>query len=97
MGKYDWFFRYSDQKIADDKGANEKSYCPFSYFQQMMIIGRSYNPSVPTAPGDVKAIASKDRPWYGLYMGAAETNLYLAEFAMLDGHEGAAKAYYDQA
>ena len=97
MGKYDWFFRYSDQKIADDKGANEKSYCPFSYFQQMMIIGRSYNPSVPTAPGDVKAIASKDRPWYGLYMGAAETNLYLAEFAMLDGNEGAAKAYYDKA
>ena len=97
MGKYDWFFRYSDQKIADDKGANEKSYCPFSYFQQMMIIGCSYNPSVPTAPGDVKAIASKDRPWYGLYMGAAETNLYLAEFAMLDGNEGAAKAYYDKA
>ena len=97
MGKYDWFFRYSDQKIADDKGGNEKSYCTYSYFQQMMVIGRAYNPTVPTAPGDVKAIPSKDRPWYGLYMGAAETNLYLAEFAMLNNDEAAAKGYYEKA
>ena len=57
----------------------------------MMVIGRSYNPSVPTAPGDVVSIASKDRPWYGLYLGGAEVNLYLAEFAMINGDEAAAE------
>ncbi len=97
MPDYSWYFRYSDQKIADADGKNEKSYCTFSYFQQEFIIGRYYYPEVPTAPGDVKSITKTDRVWYGLYMGAAEVNLYLAEFAMLNGDEGAAKGHYDKA
>lgn len=97
MSKYDWYYKYSDQKIAAADGTAEKSYRTFSMFQQMMVIGRSYNPSVPTAPGDVVSIASKNRPWYGLYLGAAEVNLYLAEFAMINGDEAAAETYYNKA
>ena len=95
--KYDWYYKYSDQKIAAADGTAEKSYRTFSLFQQMMVIGRSYNPSVPTAPGDVVSIASKNRPWYGLYLGGAEVNLYLAEFAMINGDEAAAEAHYNKA
>ena len=97
MSKYDWYYRYSNFKIADAEGKGEKSYCTFSYFQQMMVIGRGYNPSVPTAPGEVLSIASTQRPWYGLYLGAAEVNLYLAEFAMMSNNEAAAETYYNKA
>ena len=95
--EYDWYYRYSNFKIANADGTGEKSYQTYSMFQQMFIIGRYYNPSVPTAPGDVVAIASKDRTWYGLYLGAAEVNLYLAEFAMMAGNDAAAETYYNKA
>ena len=97
MSKYDWYYRYSNFKIAKADGSGEKSYQTYSQFQQMMVIGRSYNASVPTTPEDVVSIASKDRPWYGLYLGGAEVNLYLAEFAMIEGNEAAAEAYYNKA
>lgn len=102
MAKYDWYYRYGDQKITEADGTGAKSYRTYSMFQHMMIIGRSagdnaYSYSVPTAPGDVVPLTTPDRPWYGLYMGAAEVNLYLAEFAMLDGNEASAKTYYDKA
>ena len=96
-GEYDWWYKYSDQKIKDAEGKTEKYYQTYSQFQQMMVIGRSYNPSVPTVPGDVVSIESKNRPWYGLYLGGAEVNLYLAEFAMIEGNESAAEAYYNKA
>ena len=97
MSKYDWYYRYSNFKIAKADGSGEKSYQTYSQFQQMMVIGRSYNASVPTTPEDVVSIASKDRPWYGLYLGGAEVNLYLAEFAMIEGNEAAAETYYNKA
>ena len=97
MSKYDWYYRYGNFKIAAEDGTAEKSYQTFSQFQQMFVIGRSYNASVPTAPGDVVALESKNRTWYGLYLGAAEVNLYLAEFAMINGDEAAAESYYNKA
>lgn len=97
MSKYDWYYRYGNFKIAAEDGTAEKSYQTFSQFQQMFVIGRSYNASVPTAPGDVVALESKNRTWYGLYLGAAEVNLYLAEFAMINGDEAAAETYYNKA
>lgn len=97
MSKYDWYYRYGNFKIAAEDGTAEKSYQTFSQFQQMFVIGRSYNASVPTAPGDVVALESKNRTWYGLYLGGAEVNLYLAEFAMINGDEAAAETYYNKA
>ena len=95
--EYDWYYRPGNFKIAKADGTGEKSYQTYSQFQQMMVIGRSYNASVPTTPEDVVSIASKDRPWYGLYLGGAEVNLYLAEFAMIEGNEAAAETYYNKA
>ena len=67
----------------------------------MMIIGRYYNAadqvSGATLPDDTYTFTTTDRPWYGMYMSAAEVNLYLAEFAMLNNQEAQAKTYYDKA
>ena len=95
MSKYDWYYRYSNFKISD--GTSEKSYQTYSQFQQMFVIGRTYHASVPTAPGDVVALETENRTWYGLYLGGAEVNLYLAEFAMINGDEAAAETYYNKA
>ena len=78
----DWFdsprFR-----VSDKDGNNLTSYTPYSQFQQQMIIGRSYNFQLPKAPGEPVTQVIDPRPWYGLYMGGAEVNLYLAEFKLL--------------
>mgnify|MGYP007061079829 CR=1 FL=1 len=69
------------------KGNNPTSYTVYSTLNQMMIIGRYYNAadqvSGATLPDDTYTFTTTDRPWYGMYMSAAEVNLYLAEFAML--------------
>jgi hypothetical protein len=52
-------------------------------FQQQMIIGRNYNFKLPKAPGEPATQVTDPRTWYGLYLGGAEANLYLAEFKLL--------------
>jgi hypothetical protein len=39
---------------------------------------------------------TEDVPWWGLYLGAGETNLYLAELANLGAISGNAKNYYER-
>lgn len=103
--EYDWYYKYGDKKITgyytDSEGKQqkaEKSYRPFSMFQQMMIIGRNYHASVPTTPEVVKSLPTNNRPWYGLYMGAAEVNFYLAEFKLLGASLAkTAEEYYNKA
>ena len=106
-GKYRWFFPSSytnadkELYLHNKEGNNPKFYTPYSTLNQMMIIGRNYNAAqqveAATLPDDTYTFTTNDRPWYGMYMSAAEVNLYLAEFAMLDGKEGDAKKYYDKA
>ena len=78
----DWFdsprFR-----VTDKDGNNLTSYTPYSQFQQQMIIGRTYNFKLPKAPGEPATQVTDPRTWYGLYLGGAEANLYLAEFKLL--------------
>ena len=92
----DWFdsprFR-----VSDKDGNNLTSYTPYSMFQQQMIIGRNYNFKLPKAPGEPATQVTDPRTWYGLYLGGAEVNLYLAEFAMIEGNEAAAETYYNKA
>ena len=107
-GKYKWYFpsnygkAATELQIYDAEGRNGSVYTAYSTLQQMMIIGRRYTATAQcqaaTLPGEAqKAYWSEDgRPWYGLYLGAGEVNLYLAEFAMLDGNEAQAKAYYEK-
>lgn len=82
--KYGDYFNYTTNfQIYEVDGSNFKSYRPYSMFQRQMVNGRTYDTSVPTVPGGPVIERTDDRPWYGLYMGAAEVNLYLAEFKLL--------------
>ena len=66
-------------------------------FQRQMVNGRTYDTSVPTVPGGPVIERTDDRPWYGLYMGSAEVNLYLAEFKLLGASlPGSATDYYNK-
>ena len=106
-GKYKWYFpsQYANADkelyLHNKEGKNPQGYTVYSTLNNMMIIGRRYSSAsqveAATLPDDTYTFTTKDRPWYGLYMSAAETNLYLAEFAMLNNDEGKAKKYYDNA
>lgn len=106
-GKYRWFFPSSyanantELTIYNKEGKNGANYTMFSTLNQMMIIGRNYSAasyvSGATLPDDTYTFTTDNRPWTGLYMSAAEVNLYLAEFAMLENNEAEAKKFYDKA
>lgn len=90
----DWFDSPRFQN-TDSEGNNLTSYTPYSRFQQQMIIGRYYNFTLPKAPGEPVTQTTDPRPWYGLYLGASEVNLYLAEFKLLGANiSGDAATYY---
>ncbi len=106
-GTYKWYFpsaypnAASELTIYDSNGQNPSTYTAYSTLNQMMIIGRYYTAASQvesaTLPGDVYTFTSTDRPWYGMYLSAGEVNLYLAEFAMLNGQEAQAETYYNRA
>jgi hypothetical protein len=52
--------------------------------------------TLPTIPGGPVIRDNDDVPWWGMYMGAGETNLYLAELAQLGLISGSAKNYYER-
>ncbi|WP_455672104.1 SusD/RagB family nutrient-binding outer membrane lipoprotein [Phocaeicola sp.] len=93
----DWFDYSNRYKITDADGKSEKTYLPFSMYQQQMIIGRYYNFTMPTPPGGPVITKNDQRPWYGMYLGGAEVNLYLAEFKLLGANlPKTAEQYYNQ-
>lgn len=106
-GAYKWYFPENypnadkELYLHNEKGQNPKSYQVFSTLNRMMIIGRYYTSAqeveAATLPDDVYTYTTIDRPWYGMYLSAAEVNLYLAEFAMLNGNETQAETYYNRA
>ncbi len=73
-------------------GDNQKSYNPFCYYSNEMRRGR-IDFTVPTAmtkeaSGSINMNIiqdTEDNPLYQMYLGAGEINLYLAEFALLNG------------
>ena len=66
-----------------------------SSLSQEMIRGR-VDFTLPTIPAGPVIQDNDDIPWWGMYMGAGETNLYLAELAQLGAISGNAKAYYEK-
>lgn len=93
----EWYDYSNKYKITDSEGQSAKTYLPFSMFQQQMIIGRYYNFTMPTPPGGPVITKSESRPWYGMYLGGAEVNLYLAEFKLLGANlPKSAEEYYNQ-
>lgn len=78
---YGDYFDYTNRsklKIGDA----EKTFTPYSGFNQEMIVGR-YDFTLPTLPGGPVIQDLDNNPWYGMYMSTAEVNLYLAEFKLL--------------
>ena len=77
-------------------GDATKSYGLFSGYNEEMIRGRC-GYTVPTIPGGPVIQDNEQVPWWGLYLGAGETNLYLAEFAALGlSLPKSAKDYYER-
>ena len=74
----------------------QKSYGLFSGLNEEMIRGR-VDFSVPTVPGGPVITDTEDVPWWGMYLGAGETNLYLAELRQLGAiTTGSAQSYYER-
>ncbi|MBO4625305.1 MAG: SusD/RagB family nutrient-binding outer membrane lipoprotein [Bacteroidales bacterium] len=77
-------------------GDAKKSYSWSSGLNEEMIRGR-VDFTVPTIPGGPVITDTEDVPWWGLYLGAGETNLYLAELRQLGAiSTGSAQAYYER-
>ena len=72
-----------------------KNYGLFSGYNEEMVRGR-VDFTLPTIPGGPVIQDNADVPWWGLYVGAGETNLYLAELAQLGAISGNAKTYYER-
>jgi hypothetical protein len=105
--EYKWYFQSgyknaaTELTITDAEGQNPSQYTTYSMLNRMMIIGNTYHAnsqvSGATLPGVTYTFTSDNRPWYGMYLSAAEINLYLAEFAMLNGNSAKAEEYYNKA
>jgi hypothetical protein len=88
------YFDYANRYQLSKDDAN-KSYSLFSGVNEEMIRGR-VDFTLPTIPGGPVKQDTEDVPWWGLYLGAGETNLYLAELANLGAISGNAKNYYER-
>ena len=88
------YFDYTD-RYQLTVGESSKSYGIFSSLSEEMVRGRC-GYTVPTIPGGPVIQDNAQIPWWGMYLGAGETNLYLAELAALGAISGSAKAYYEK-
>ncbi len=87
---FDTGSRYELKKDGASKG-----YGLFSAVNEEMVRGR-VDFTLPTIPGGPVLQDNTDVPWWGLYLGAGETNLYLAELSQLGLISGNAKSYYER-
>ena len=89
------YFDYTD-RYQLTVGESSKGYSIFSSLSEEMIRGRcSY--TVPTIPGGPVIQDNAQIPWWGMYLGAGETNLYLAELRQLGAlTTGSAQTYYER-
>ena len=89
------YFDYMDRyQLTVDEAS--KSYSIFSSLSEEMIRGRC-GYTVPTIPGGPVIQDNAQIPWWGMYLGAGETNLYLAELRQLGAlTTGSAQTYYER-
>jgi hypothetical protein len=89
------YYEYADRYKVSVGDAN-KTYGIYSDFQEEMVRGR-VDFGLPTVPGGPVISDTEDVPWWGMYLGAGETNLYLAEMAQLGASlPKSAEAYYNR-
>lgn len=108
-GKYRWYFQSNYSKAAEEltlydaEKKNPTQYTTYSMLNRMMIIGNTYTAASQSeaaalpGEGSKATFTTNNRPWYGMYLSGAEVNLYLAEFAMLNGNENKAETHYNKA
>ncbi len=89
------YFDYID-RYQLTVGEAKKSYSIFSSLTEEMIRGR-VDFTLPTIPGGPVIRDTDDVPWWGMYLGAGETNLYLAELRQRGAiSTGSAQSYYER-
>ena len=89
------YFDYAD-RYSVKVGTATKSFGMFSAYNEEMVRGR-VDFTLPTIPGGPSIRDTEDVPWWGMYLGAGETNLYLAEMAMLGASVGgSAESFYNR-
>lgn len=89
------YFDYTDRYQLTVGTAN-KGYSIFSSLTEEMIRGR-VDFTLPTIPGGPTIQDVEDVPWWGMYLGAGETNLYLAELRQRGAiSTGSAQSYYER-
>ncbi|MDY6464411.1 MAG: SusD/RagB family nutrient-binding outer membrane lipoprotein, partial [Bacteroidales bacterium] len=93
---FDYVDRYQLAKKNEKGEESKKSYSLFSGYQEEMVRGR-VDFTLPTIPYGPVIQDNADTPWWGLYLGAGETNLYLAELRQLGAiSTGSAQDYYEK-
>ncbi len=93
------FYQYGNTKenggnqisVKDGDNTTTWSYRPYSTLNEELVQGR-IDYGVPRAPGDAVINDTQNYPHYGMYLTAAEVNLYLAEFATYGGVAGLGNA-----
>ena len=89
------YFDYMDRYQLTVGDAN-KSYSLFSAVSEEMVRGRC-GFQVPTIPGGPVIQDNEQIPWWGMYLGSGEVNLYLAELRALGAiSTGSAQTYYER-
>ncbi len=84
-------------KVSDKEGKGETTYRPYSFINQYMFDKKEII-DYPVAPAAQRVQITDLYAWYGMYLSAAEVNLYLAEFKLLSqgtdiGFVGTAESY----
>ena len=93
-GEYLDYFTSQRWKISLP-GTTEKTFYPYSTFNQEMVRGQ-FDYTIPTVPGGPVIEDKEDRPWYGMFLSTAEVNLYFAEFSLLGANlPKTAEEYYN--
>ena len=93
---FDYVDRYQLAKKNEKGEESKKSYSLFSGYQEEMVRGR-VDFTLPTIPYGPVIQDNADTPWWGLYLGSGETNLYLAELRQLGAiSTGSAQDYYEK-
>lgn len=88
------YFNLENYKLPS--GSGTKTYQPLSLYNEEMVRGNAVY-TYPTAPNTATVQDNAANQWYGAFYSSAETNLYLAEFALLGANlPETADVYYDR-
>lgn len=85
------YFDFTRWKIS--LNGSEKTYTPYASFQEEMVRGRVVY-TYPDIPGAPVVQDKTPMPWYGLFLSAAEVNLYLAELKLYGANLPQSAEYY---